>query len=140
MSKPPSACALFEFRMNAEGLSEETIISCLKQLAKHYNFQEEQGETTGYLHYQGRMSLIKKARKCELMKLWEKIGLTPIPNYLEPASGTPSKTYDYENYGGKAATRTRGPWTEEEPQYIPRQYRGKMETMFPFQKFIFDSC
>lgn len=136
-----SACALYEFRIGSEGLSEDTIILCLGQLAKHYNFQEEKGEKTGYLHYQGRFSLIKKARKPDLMKLWEKIGIMPIPNYLEPASGTPSKTYDYTNYGSKAATRIRGPWTDKEkPPFIPRQYRGKLDTLYPFQKFIFDSA
>lgn len=133
-------CAVYDFRMNAEGLSEDSIISCIKQLAKHYIFQEEKGESTGYLHYQGRMSLIKKARKPELMKLWEKIGLCPIPNYLEPTANPP-KVFDYDCYASKAASRTRGPWTDKEkPIYIPRQYRGKLDTLYPFQKFIFDTA
>lgn len=134
-----SPCAVYDFRMNAEGLSEADLIKGLRQLAKHFIFQEEKGEQTGYLHYQGRVSLIKKARKMEALKLFEPLGL-PSPNYFEPTVGAP-KTFDYNCYAGKVATRTRGPWTDKTQEvFIPRQYRDKINNLYPFQKVIFDSA
>lgn len=135
-----SPCAVYDFRMNSEGLSEETLKSALKQLAKHFIFQEEKGKETGYLHYQGRLSLIKKARKHEALKLFEALGV-PAPNFFEPTVGAP-KTFDYNCYAGKIDSRVRGPWSDKDEQnevYIPRQYRGKLESLYPFQRVIFDS-
>jgi len=134
-----SQCAVYDFRISAEGVSEEDIIKTLKQLAKHYVFQEEKGSKTGYLHYQGRMSLIKKARQPEALALWKKVDLTPPPNYLEPTTNEEFRKKSF-SYAMKIDTRTRGPWDDQKPdEYIPRQYRNKMENLYPFQKIIFDS-
>lgn len=76
------------------------------------------------------------------MKLWESsFSDVSFPNFCEPTVGAP-KTFDYNCYAGKVQTRTRGPWTDKdaEPAYIPRQYRDKMNSLYPFQKFIFDSA
>lgn len=133
--------ARWDFRCNAEGLSEDVIITSLKRIAKHFVFQEEKGSTTGYLHYQGRMSLIKKARKSELMALWSTLELAwPLPNYLEPTSKEVFKTSDF-SYVTKEDTRTRGPWSDKDQQvYIPRQYRNLMSSLYPYQRVIFESA
>lgn len=134
-------CAVYDFRLSAEGVTEQSLCDCFKQLCKSYIFQEEKGEETGYLHYQGRLSLIKKQRKHEVKKLWEKSFEIAFPNFFEPTTDPPKK-FDYDCYASKIQTRTRGPWSDQdkEQQYIPRQYRGKLETMRPFQQYIYDYC
>lgn len=134
-------CAVYDFRVSSDGLTPEALLAGLSQLAKHYIFQEEKGAETGYLHYQGRLSLIKKARKFDALKLFDDLKL-PKPNFFEPTVGPPLKHFDYNNYGSKIATRIRGPWSDKDAPsaYIPRQYRGKLETMYPFQKIIFETA
>jgi len=132
---------LYDFRLNAEGLSEQVIITSLKRIAKHFIFQEERGEASGYLHYQGRMSLMKKRRKHELMKDFKDLDLEmPVPNYLEPTTSEEFRIKSF-SYVIKDVTRTRGPWSDkDEKKYIPRQYRNLLEKLYPYQKVIFDSA
>lgn len=132
-----NACAMWDFRISADGLDRELLVADLKSMAKRYCFQLEKGEQTGYLHYQGRMSLIKKHRKTELMKMFNKI---PVPNYLEP---TVNATYFAGDmfYVMKEETRVEGPYDERETQkYIPRQYRNMLSKLYPYQQKIFDSA
>lgn len=132
-----NACAMWDFRMNAEGIDSTVIIKQLKLIAKRYVFQLEQGETTGYLHFQGRCSLIKKHRKTELMKLFN---IIPVPNYLEPSVNATFYTGDMF-YVMKNETRIDGSWDERESQkYIPRQFRDKLQNLRPFQKYIYDNA
>lgn len=132
-----NACAMWDFRMSAAGVTSDEIITQLKCIAKKYSFQLEKGDTTGYLHYQGRFSLIKKHRKPELMKMFNKI---PVPNYLEPTLNTTYFTGDMF-YVTKEETRVEGPWNEKnEKKYIPRQYRDMLEKLYPYQKYIYDSA
>lgn len=134
-----SPVAQYDFRINAVGLSEEVIKRSLKRIAKHWVFQEEQGDG-GYLHYQGRFSLVKKRRRAELMKLWKDLELEmSLPNYLEPTTSGEFKSTSF-SYAMKEDTRTRGPWSDSDNEvYIPRQYRGLLDKLYPFQKVIFDS-
>lgn len=137
-----SPVAVYDFRMNSEGLEPERLKVVLKQLAKHFIFQQEKGHQTGYLHYQGRLSLIKKARKSEIMKLWKDVFPdVEFPNYFEPTVGAP-KTFDYNCYAGKADSRVGDTYTDKdvEKAYIPRQYRDKLNNLYPFQKVIFESA
>lgn len=136
-----SPCATYDFRMNAEGLDQSELVKVLKQLAKHYVFQMEKGHETGYLHYQGRLSLIKKARKVEVMKLWNDTFEIPFPNYFEPTANAP-KTFDYNCYASKADSRVGEVVTDKtaDPPYIPRQYRDKLNSLYPFQKYIFETA
>jgi len=133
--------ARWDFRCSKEGLTEDIILESIKRIAKHFVFQEEKGGTTGYLHYQGRMSLIKKARKAELMKLWKTLDLAwPLPNYLEPTVDAVHKSSDF-SYVTKEDTRVAGPWSDKDKSvYIPRQYRHLMENLYPYQRVIFDSA
>jgi len=130
-------CASWDFRMSAtEDINHTLIISQLKTLCKKYSFQLEQGESTGYKHYQGRISLIKKHRKDELLKMFVKI---KPPNYLEPTVNAVAMKGDLF-YVLKEETRIDGPWDERESNvYIPIQYQGLMDKLMPYQKTIFDS-
>jgi len=132
-----NACAMFDFRSSAEGLDKDLIISTLRKIAKRYTFQLESGEASGYLHYQGRFSLIKKHRKSELMKMF---GEMPVPNYLEP---TVNATYYAGDlfYVSKEETRVEGPWDERVQEFfMPYQYEGILDKLHPFQQTIWNSC
>lgn len=129
-----NALAVWDFRVNANGLSHITIIDTLKTVAKHFCFQLEQGDS-GYLHYQGRLSLIKKRRHSEkhiLLGLFTKWK----PNYLEPTCNDCKGDLFYVM---KEDTRVEGPWNDEDEEvYVPRQYRDK--ELYPFQQQIIDSA
>lgn len=122
----------YDFRYNGECPYSE-IIERIKGIAKSFVFQKEEGDS-GYIHYQGRMSLIKKRRKNELLKLMKE-----PPNYLEPTCN-PEFIKGDAFYQLKVDTRIDGPWTDkDEPVYIPRQVR-EMGPLRPFQQSIVDDA
>lgn len=132
-----SQCAVWELRMNSEGVTVKQLKDQLKKIAKKWVFQLEQGSKTGYKHYQGRISLFKKATKKTALKLFVDI---PAPQYFEPTT-----TADYTKEGFycmKEQTRLEGPYKDDdkEPPYIPVQYRHIKESQFyPYQKAIFNN-
>jgi len=120
----------------------------LEKRAKKWAFQLEQGEKNGYIHYQGKCSLIKKKRYGEL---WNMIKTTreDDPTELDTffwAQWQPSVTGNTSNfsYEMKIDSRIEGPWTDkirvkhEEPVFIPRQLRH-ITTLYPWQQTIVDS-
>lgn len=116
-----SQCVVWEFRCNENMFSVEELKGLLHKLAKKWVFQLEQGSTTDYKHYQGRMSLWKIKRKNELMKLIMGTG-SPVFNYLEPTTNAEYKKEAF--YCMKEDTRIEGPWKNtDEASYIPKQYR-----------------
>lgn len=132
---PENALAIWEFRVNASDLNEDDIITTLKGVAKHYCFQLERGDS-GYMHYQGRLSLIKKRRASEkhiLLKLFEEWQ----PNYLEP---TTNECKGDIFYVMKNDTRILGPWTDKDVKIIiPRQIR-EVTQLRPWQQTIVDDA
>lgn len=130
--------AMWDFRMNADCVEFGQIIDQLKKIAKRYVFQKEKGEASGYVHYQGRFSLIKKHRKSELMKMFQ---LIPVPNYLEPSVNATYYAGDMF-YVMKEETRIDGPWDERAylEKYIPRQYRDLLHKLYPYQQYIYDNA
>lgn len=129
-----NAVAGYDFRYNAEGLTHSKIISFLKGIAKKFTFQLEKGDS-GYLHYQGRMSLIKKRRKMEALPLF-----TVAPNYFEPTTSQEHIAGD-AFYQMKEDTKVEGPWSDKDVEvYIPRQVR-EMGALRPFQlDIVADEC
>ena len=126
-----NCCYCYDFRYTAEGLSCNDVIDCLKGVAKKYVFQKEQGDS-GYIHYQGRLSLFKKRRKMEALRLFK-----VKPNYFEP---TTNKEYIKGEafYMTKEETRLEGPWKDtDKPPFIPRHIQGR--TPLPWQKMVMDS-
>ena len=122
-------CCCYDFRWSADGITPQQIISWLKGIAKRFVFQREVGDG-GYNHYQGRLSLVKKRRKHEALRLFEN-----PPNYFEP---TTNKEYQSGDafYATKVDTRVEGPWKDDDEEvYIPRQVR-EMDGLRPFQQHI----
>ncbi len=131
-----SQIQVWDFRANEDYYySEDELRGYMNQLAKQFAFSLEEGDS-GYVHWQGRMSLFKVRRKTELMSLMEKVGMK-IPNYLEPTSKDQAGRRSF-SYVMKADTRIRGPFTDKDKAaYIPRQYVN-ME-LYPYQQQIIDS-
>lgn len=128
--KMTNQCATWEFRMSEAKTTKEEILVWLKDYAKHYVFQLEKGDT-GYKHYQGSFSLVKKRRKTELLKL-----LTVQFEHLAPLSTTSLQTNSF-NYFMKKDTRIDGPWDDQQKEvYIPRQYRDI--NLYSWQQEILD--
>lgn len=111
----------------------------LKSNCKKACFQLEQGDT-GYRHWQGRFSLMKKRNKSPLMNLFTSLDMK-VPNYLEQTTTQNQKECFYVM---KADTRINGPFkfgeSNEEKmkeKYIPKQYRDI--ELRPWQKQVIDS-
>lgn len=133
-----NACAIWDFRFSKNEYSHTEIMTQLAVVAKTFVFQLEQGDG-GYLHYQGRMSLKKKRRMAEkhiLLALFNNIK----PQYLAVSANATALKGD-QFYVTKEDTRVAGPWTENAlPKYIPRQYRDKLDKLYPFQQTIYNSA
>ena len=110
MSKSP--IAVWDFRYNADVFAKpEELRDLLKGVAKSYVFQLEEGDT-GYRHFQGRLSLIKKRRHTEkhlLLKLFK----GKPPNYLEPTTSSESMLGE-AFYMTKEDTRISGPYRDDD--------------------------
>lgn len=133
--KQDSQVAGFDFRWSALDYTEEDIKGFLKGIAKKFAFQLEKGDS-GYLHYQGRLSLIKRRRRIEALRLF----VTP-PNYFQPTTN-PSFYAGDNFYCMKKDTRVKGPWTDkDEIKILTKQmqiFQGM--TLRPYQKRIYDEC
>ncbi len=132
-----SGIAVWEYRINAEGVTPEQVIASLEGVAKKYVFQLEKGDENGYLHYQGRISLIKKRRYAEkvkhLLPLF-KNGL--VPNFLEPTIDSERKNEAF--YCVKEDTRLAGPWKDtDEVKILTHQLKLFKEwELRPYQATI----
>lgn len=126
----------YDFTISAEKLTDRlSIIKTLNEWAKKWVFQREKSES-GYDHWQGRLSLIKKRRLNEI-----------VANLKEPLAGahfsiTSSDVHKGQNfnYVMKADTRTEGPWKDEdyeEPPPLTRQLIAfNKHELYPWQKQV----
>lgn len=121
--------SVFDFTAKAETNDKISIINSLNKHCKHWVFQLEEGEG-GYIHFQGRVSFKIKARKGNRLK-FKDCRYTPTNNET-----VATNNFDYVM---KEDTRLEGPWSDKDTaSYIPLQYRGKLETLKPFQKKIIE--
>lgn len=116
-----TACAVWDFRANEDNFDVDSLTKWLNANCKKWTFQKEQGDS-GYVHWQGRFSLIKKRIKSVVLKMQSGF------NYIEPTAI--SNHLDEFFYAMKEDTRLEGPWRDQQsspsgsaPAYIPRQYR-----------------
>lgn len=135
--------AVFEFRLSAANVEPDVLASDLRKIAKKWCFQLEKGDT-GYLHYQGQLSLIKSRRVNEAKAMWKtnhesgELKL-PLPNHFEPKSNA---GLGDAFYALKLDTRVDGPWKDTDVEvYIPRDIRelvAKDTFPSPWQKNVID--
>lgn len=125
-------CCVYDFTCPEESTTIETIKMWCEEHCKKWCFQIEEGES-GYIHFQGRISLKRKIRINQVFKL----------SFCEKTrwSITSNENRDNDFYTCKDDTRIFGPWKDTDVEvYIPRQYKGKLETLRPFQQTIWDSA
>lgn len=126
--------AVWDMTLKQEYATKEQLIKWLKANCKEATFQLERGDT-GYMHWQGRFSLLKKRCKNPLMNLFKSHGIEPP--YL---SITSNENRNNNFYVLKEDTRIEGPFIvgkKEEEVYIPRQFRDI--ELYPWQQQIIDS-
>lgn len=115
--------------------SEKPLKDLLLKKCKKHAFQLEKGTETGFIHWQGRVSLHSKKRLKSLRVHFEDSVLCAAHWSITSA---PNKGNVF--YTTKEDTRVAGPWLDtDEVIYIPRQIR-EMEALRPFQKSIIDSA
>lgn len=137
--KRKSALAVWDFRYNADTFnSVEEVRNLLSGIAKSYVFQLEEGDS-GYRHYQGRLSLIKRRRKEEkyiLLKLFKE----KPPNYLEPTVLAETKGEAF--YVMKDDTRLDGPYRDDDVIKVMTTQLTEFLTFeqYDWQKQIGDLC
>lgn len=124
--------AVYDFTLAKDEWTHTQVIEGLEGYVKKYCFQLEKSDT-GFVHYQGRISLVKKRYKLEaarmLSHVFPKMHLTVTSN-----EGRKSCFYVM-----KKDTHVSGPWsdTDPKPMYVPRHIRECKE-LRPFQKSILD--
>ena len=127
-----SALASWDIRYNENTFENENdLIDTLKGVAKKYVIQLEEGDS-GYKHYQGRISLIKRRRFSEkhlLLKLFK----DKPPNYLEPTVEEEFRSGD-AFYMLKEDTRIAGPWTDKD-EVIPLTVQMKIFNGFTLRPY-----
>lgn len=129
-----SACNVFEIRMSQENFNDVSHVRQILSLySKKYTFQLEKGDT-GYMHYQGRISLIKKRREHEIKKVMEKNDHLKLFNFIKPTTLTEYKNEAF--YCMKLDTRIEGPYTDQD--FIPTETKQlqifKQYTLRPYQQ------
>lgn len=133
-----NAVAVHDFTLTGAATEDhQEIIKALKGIAKKWIFQLEISDE-GYVHWQGRMSLIKKRRCHELHHLF-----VLQKSVMAKAHFTPTCKATLEDkdalwaYSDKLDTHVDGPWSsdDKEPAYVPRQVREAPD-LRPFQKTI----
>lgn len=130
-----NASMVWDFRANEDWMTSDEIIKMLQKFAKKWTFQLEVGESTGYVHWQGRMSLFKKKRGAELAQLFEAYG-AELPNYLEPSSK--NSTMGECFYTQKEDTRREGPWSDRDGAGRYVQKRCKNAVLRPWQAGVLE--
>jgi len=129
----------WDFTIGCENIkSRDTLQAFLDDHCKHWAYQMEKGEETGYLHYQGRMSLGLARKQSDLIRLGQSMDLGSwhiSPTVTE--NRLPSDAF----YVTKEDTRVDGPWKSTDPKaiVIPRQIREVVE-LYPWQKQVMDDA
>lgn len=128
-------CYVYEFTLSKRELAVGDVHALLRPYCKAYTFQLERGDENGYLHYQGRLSLIKKKRTTECAGLFADTGIHVSPTSKNAREGEAF-------YCMKAETRVEGPWTEKDFKPPKRKLKCivKMEEegLMPWQKSILE--
>lgn len=101
--------AMYDFTIPVDLYSVETLQSILRKNCKRWCFQKEEG-ASGYIHYQCRISLIKRRRYSHLLKQ-AKEGTIFLKGNFSPTSNPTFYKGDMF-YVMKEDTRIEGPWSD----------------------------
>lgn len=127
-----SSCCVWDIRSNQDNWTKDELKEWCEEHCKKWCFQLEKGDS-GYIHWQGRISLIKKRQKHIVLELCDNKF-----NYLEPTAKNNFK--DEFFYAMKKDTRIEGPYSDRpsNEKYIPKQYQNI--ELYEYQKQILESA
>ena len=129
-------CAVWDITWKWDSLNKSEWLSFFGTYAKKWAFQCEES-ASGYVHGQGRMSLVQKKMFGPLNELMQAAGLKEY--HLTPTSkGVALKGDTF--YVIKVDTRIDGPWTDQddlEPKVLTKQLE-KIQTLYPWQDSVVD--
>lgn len=126
-----NACCVYDFTSFDE-LEAYQVRTILSDICKKYCFQQEMGEATKRLHFQGRFSLKIKKRLGEVAKILHDKGL--VKTHLTITS---TANRDNNFYVLKEDTRVKGPFTDENEEQVTNDLRVIKE-LFPWQKKLIE--
>lgn len=140
-ARPPARqppCFVHDITVKAEGVTVDALHEKLREWCKKWIFQLEKGDG-GYLHYQGRVTLIKKRRPVEIANLFND------DLFKVRWSVTSSNARDKESfYCIKADTKVDGPWKDTDyrpPVVLTRQMQEFVNfTRYPWQSKVEEFC
>eukprot|EP01043_Picozoa_sp_COSAG02_P063615 COSAG02_NODE_9068_length_2342_cov_447.957200_1_plen_155_part_10 len=120
-----------DFNKDEKVLKDNLILVC-----KKWTFQLEEGVKSGYLHYQGRISLTKKKTLSSLISVFKEYPAFAGVHFSPCSNNAKGDVF----YVIKVDTRVSGPWSDtDEIVYVPRQIR-EMKGLRPFQQHIVDNA
>lgn len=136
--------SLFDVTISCEGNESRKydyreLAAILNTIAKKWVFQKEKGETTGYVHWQVRLSLHKKTYLAPLKK-----DIIPqLPGHWSVTSNTVHDSGNQFNYVMKIQTRLEGPFSDKDTIRDPavmtdqlQHFLGKQ--LYPWQQTALD--
>ena len=126
-----SSCCVWDLTIPADRITVSDLRKHFAAHCKKYTFQLEQGTTTGYRHYQCRVSLKTKSRKATLLG---------SSSYIRGGNITVTSNANKDNdfYVLKEDTKLEGPWTDQDK--APLRTVDKMEAngLYPWQQTLID--
>lgn len=139
---------VWDVTLAAAAVEAETLRKFLPRVAKKWCFQTEKAPS-GYVHYQIRLSLIKKKRQGELVAFlkscedWWDAAQTGQSMNVSPTSNPGTKGF---NYIMKDDTRIDGPWSDVTEKEAESKFlsfgvsRIDAEGLRPWMETILESC
>lgn len=118
-------CYVWDLTIPEGEFSRKGLQRLFEEHAKKWCFQLEEGENTGYLHYQCRISTIMRCRLSNLTKIFGSSG------HYTPTAESNSKN---DFYVTKVETRVKGPWSNSMLK-IPKWLR-ETPTWYRWQKSV----
>lgn len=110
----------YDFTIPYDDENPEEMLTYFRTICSKGAFQLEEGESTGYKHWQGRISLNKKVRIKQAIELLSKWG----PPHVSPTTTENKNNFDYVT---KEKTKISGPWFIHDvhgDNYIQERFRG----------------
>jgi len=129
-----SQCAVYDFTLSEKYVEDhKQLITALKGWVTRYAFQLEKSDTD-YVHYQGRVSLVKKRRQNTLRRMMKDVDVLKHAHWSVTSNGAMGDNF----YVLKSDTRIDGPWTSNDPKsrYLPWQYGDPLR---PWQQAVIDT-
>lgn len=126
----------WDFTLWTDEAKQEDIKKDIKNDCVHWAFQQEKGDESQRLHFQGRIQLRKKKRVGQLIDLFKA---------LKGAHWTPTANVNKQrfDYAMKTDTRVAGPWTDVDEEAPFKTWEVELfeeKGPLPFQKTILGSC